>query len=190
MSIRRAGLLWALIVVSLLSLSRRAFPGISSPACPHQVCQKAQPARFNPKAFARQSVLFRKNAEKAWRATHNGDAPFEAGFSIDKDGRPGKVQLSLFATVDAATHLDIASSPSALGTLHVHNRFGKPTPSPEDIHSAEMWGQTIYVESRTGLYAVNPDGRVCHLFNDEDWFSKRELTASASSPWPTALRGR
>lgn len=125
------------------------------------------------KKFAARSAAFRKAAEQAWRATHNGDAAFEAGFSIDRDGQPGKVQLSLFETVNAATHLSISSSTSALGTLHVHNRFGKATPSPEDVQSARTWRQTIYVESRTGLYAIGPDGRVCHLFSDVDWFHKR-----------------
>lgn len=125
------------------------------------------------KKFAARSATFRKAAEQAWRATHNGDAAFEAGFSIDREGQPGKVQLSLFETVNAATHLNIASNASALGTLHVHNRFGKSTPSPEDVQSARTWRQTIYVESRTGLYAIGPDGRVCHLFSDVDWFNKR-----------------
>lgn len=127
------------------------------------------------KAFAERSASFRKAAENAWRAAQNGDAPYEAGFSIDKDGNPGKVQISILATVNAATHLDIASNPSAIGTLHVHNRFGEPTPSPGDIKAAELQGEMVYVESRMGLYVVNPDGTVHHLFSRIDWFSKTRV---------------
>jgi hypothetical protein len=119
------------------------------------------------------SAPFRKAAEQAWRATHNGDAPFEAGFSIENDGHPGKVQLSIFTTVEAATRLTIVSGPSAMGTLHVHNKFGESTPSQEDIKSAKLRGKMVYGESRMGLYSINPDGTVHHLFNRMDWFSKK-----------------
>jgi hypothetical protein len=128
---------------------------------------------LNAKAFAKHSASFRQAAEKAWRATQNGDAPFEAGFWIDAEGRSGKVQLSIFQTVNAATHLSLIASQSALGTLHVHNKFGKSTPSPDDIESAKKWGKPIYVESRTGLYVVNPDGRICHLYTEPDWFDEQ-----------------
>jgi hypothetical protein len=119
------------------------------------------------------SASFRKAAEQAWRSTRNGDAPYEAGFSIDKDGRPGKIQMSMFATVHAKTHLSIASTPTALGTLHVHTKYGEPTPSDDDIKSAKTLHKMIYVESRNGLYAIDPDGNVRHVFADVEWFSKR-----------------
>ena len=150
---------------------------------PHCTTKQGESDPFNAKRFARHSASFRKAAEEAWHAARNGDAPFETGFSIDKDGQPGKVQLSILATADAATHLRIASSSSALGTLHVHNKFGEPTPSPGDIQSARMLGKLLYVESRTGLYSVNPDGTVRHLFNDLDWF-----TEQVWEPTPAAIR--
>jgi hypothetical protein len=67
----------------------------------------------------------------------------------------------IFRIVEAAIHLTIVSRPSAMGALQVHNKFGKPTPSPEDIQS----GEVVYVDSRTGLYSVNPDGAVQYLFS-------------------------
>ena len=119
------------------------------------------------------SAGFRKAAEEAWRATHNGAAPFEAGFSIDKDGRAGQIQLSIFETVNAKTHLRIVSSSTALGSLHVHTKYGEPTPSPADINSAKTLHKVVYVESRKGLYRIDADGNVCHVFDDEDWFDKK-----------------
>ena len=119
------------------------------------------------------STAFRKAAEEAWRATHNGAAPYEAGFSIDKGGRPGKIQFSIFATVNAKTHLSIHSSPTALGTLHVHTKYGEPAPSPGDIQSARTLHQVVYVESRSGLYRIDADGNVCHVFDDQDWFNRK-----------------
>ena len=123
------------------------------------------------RALAECSTSFRKAAESAWRAAQNGDAPYEAGFSIDEDGNPGKVKISILATVDAATHLKISSNFPAIGTLHVHTRFGEPTPSPGDIRAAKLHCEMVFVESRMGLFVVTPDGTVHHLFSRTDWFS-------------------
>jgi hypothetical protein len=97
----------------------------------------ANPSVFNRKILQveqntalEHSATFRKSAKEAWRATHNGSAPYEAGFCIDKDGCPGKIQLSIFATINARIHLRIACTATALGTLHVHNKYGEPNPSP------------------------------------------------------------
>src|SRR5579863_307975 len=137
-----------LLLLSLMPVQMAvAYAPQPSPAtcCTRRAAADLQKARN----FARNSASFRKAAEKAWGATHNGDAPFEAGFAIDKDGQPGKVQLSIFETINAATHLEIASSPSAIGTLHVHNRYGVSTPSPGDIRSAKLLREVVYVESRS-----------------------------------------
>ena len=163
-----------LALVSLLAVPRTAkTSALPSPIRSH--CYSGQPFNglLNPKRLAKHSAPFRKAAEEAWRATHNGDAPFEAGFSINDDGHPGKLQLSLFEAVDAATHLTLVSSTSALGTLHVHNKFGESTPSAADVRSAKSLRKTVFVESRTGLYSINPDGTVFHVFNEADWFSRQ-----------------
>ena len=118
------------------------------------------------------SAAFRKAAEEAWHATCNGDAPYEAGFSIDRDGRPGKIQLSIAAS-NAKNHLSIVSKPTALGSLHVHTQYGEPTPSPHDVESAKALHEWVYVESRMGLYSVDPDGNVRHVFNDVYWFNNK-----------------
>jgi hypothetical protein len=60
-----------------------------------------------------------------------------------------------------------------MGTLLVHNKFGESTPSPGDIKSATLRSKMVYVESRTGLYSVNPDGTIHRLFNRMDWFSEK-----------------
>jgi hypothetical protein len=162
-------------VMGLISVPHTANSGVPahSPSSLHCLNGNSSADAVNVKRFAGRSVPFRKAAEEAWRATQNGDAPFEAGFSINNDGRPGKVQLSLFSTSNAATHLVIASNASALGTLHVHNRFGESTPSTEDIDSAKSLRKTVFVESRTGLYSINPNGQVSHVFPEPDWFTKR-----------------
>lgn len=107
------------------------------------------------------STAFRKAAEDAWRATHNGAAPYEAGFSIEKDKRPGSIQLSILATVNAKTHLSIHSSPTALGTLHVHTKYGEPAPSPGDIQSAKALHKMVYAESRTPDYIASAQTEMC-----------------------------
>ncbi len=170
-TLRKTSLL-GLAVMGLITVQTGIADTHASLSSPH--CCKMQTAAdlLGAKRFAEHSSLFRRAAENAWRATYNGDAPFEAGFSIDRDGRPGKIQLSMFETVSAATHLTIVSNSSAIGSLHVHNRFGQPMPSRGDIRTAELRDQMVYVESRTGLYVVDPDGTVHHLFNRIDWYRK------------------
>jgi hypothetical protein len=119
------------------------------------------------------SPAFRKAARDAWRATQNGTKPYEAGFSIDKDGRPGKIQTSMGAPGDAVHHLKIISNSTAMGTLHVHNKFAAPEPSDDDIKAAKSLHKIVYVASREGLYSVGPDGKVIHVFNRPDWFDEK-----------------
>lgn len=94
-----------LSVMSLISLQ------MAIAVQPAGHCCKNHPPTdmFFAKAFAEHSASFRKAAERAWRDAQNGDAPYEAGFSINRGGNPGKVQPSILATVNAATHLDISS---------------------------------------------------------------------------------
>lgn len=75
----------------------------------------------------------------------------EASLSIGKEDHPEKVQLSILTTVEAAPSLTIVSSPSAVNTLQVHNKFGGSTPSPADIESAKLRGTISYLESGMGL---------------------------------------
>ena len=119
------------------------------------------------------SVAFRKAAKNAWNATRNGTEAIEAGFSIDQYGRPGKIQTSMGDRGDAAHNLKIISSSTAMGTLHVHNKFGVPTPSENDIRAAKTLHKMVYVASQKGLYSVDPDGNVLHVFDGVDWFNKK-----------------
>ena len=118
------------------------------------------------------SVAFRKAARNAWRATWNGTSRYETGFSIDENGRPGELQSSEFASHDALSHVRLISRSNALGTFHIHNNYGNPRPSELDINIAKTTHKMVYVGSRDGLYSVDPDGNVRHLFSDLDWFDK------------------
>jgi len=125
------------------------------------------------RAALEHSGAFKKAAKDAWNATRNGTKAIEAGFSIDQYGRPGKIQTSMGDRGDAAHNLKIISSSTAMGTLHVHNKFGVPTPSENDIKAAKTLRKMVYVASREGLYSVDPDGNVLHVFDGEDWFNKK-----------------
>ena len=118
------------------------------------------------------SAAFRKAARNAWRATWNGTARYETGFSIDEKGRPGELQSSEFATYDALRHVRLVSRSNALGTFHVHNNYGDPRPSELDTNIAKTTHKMVYVGSRDGLYSVDPDGNVRHLFRTVNWFDK------------------
>jgi len=118
------------------------------------------------------SVAFRKAARNAWRATWNGTARYETGFSIDENGRPGGLQSSEFATHDGLSHVRLVSRSKALGTFHIHNNYGDSKPSELDINIAKTTHKMVYVGSRDGLYSVDPDGTVRHLFRTVNWFDK------------------
>ena len=107
------------------------------------------------------SVAFRKAARNAWRATSNGTARYEAGFSIDENGRPGELQISRFQSVDSLNHVNhvrLVSRSNALGTFHIHNNYSYPRPSELDINIAKTTHKMVYVGSRDGLYSVDPEG--------------------------------
>jgi proteasome lid subunit RPN8/RPN11 len=118
------------------------------------------------------SAAFRKAARNAWRATWNGTARYETGFSIDQNGRPGELQSSEFASYDRLSHVAIISKSNALGTFHIHNNYGDPRPSKLDINIAKTTRKIVYVGSRDGLYSVDPNGNVRHLFSSPNWFDK------------------
>lgn len=119
------------------------------------------------------SAPFRKAARDAWKAARNGTARYETGFSIDQNRRPGKLQSSEFAPKDAFNHLRIVSKSSAVGTFHIHTRYGDPRPSEMDINTAKTIRKMVYVASHEGLYSVDPDGNVCHVFNAANWFERK-----------------
>jgi len=98
----------------------------------------------------------------------NGDAPFETEFAIDEEGHPGKLQSSVFARDENTHHLRISFRSTAIGTFHVHNEFGEPKPSPHDIEIAKAKHKIMYVGSRDGLYWVDPDGNVRHVFDSDN----------------------
>jgi hypothetical protein len=118
------------------------------------------------------SVAFRKAARKAWRATWNGSARYETGFSIDETGRPGEVQSSEFASQGGLNHLRLISKSNALGTFHIHNNYGDPRPSELDVNIAKATHKMVYVGSRDGLYSVDPDGNVRQVFSTANWYDK------------------
>jgi hypothetical protein len=138
-------------VGSLASLPRTA-KTMPRGSPPNRHCYTKQPATgpLNAKNFAKHFAPFRRVAEEAWRATRNGDAALEASFSIEKDGHPGKAQLTLFATANTAIHLEIASNTAALGTLHVHNKSGEPPASAGDTKTAENVAQDGLCEIAPG----------------------------------------
>lgn len=107
-----------------------------SSAIPHCYAKQPVTGPLNANKLAKHATNSRRAAEETWRSTQNGDARFDAGFSIDKHGYPGKVQLRQFATMIPASW-KIASNTAALVTLHVHDKFGEPTPSAGDIKAPE-----------------------------------------------------
>jgi hypothetical protein len=121
MSTRRIIAMLSLSAVSPVSVPRTAktMPR-GSPPNPHCCAKQPVTGPLNARRLAKHSATFRRAAKEAWRATQNGHAPFEAGFS---------------------------SNTAALGTLHVHdkweNRYSAPEISrqPECFTRRSLWNR-------------------------------------------------
>jgi len=60
------------------------------------------------------------------------------------------------------------------------NNYGDPRPSELDVTIAKTTDKMVYVGSRDGLYSVDPDGNVRHVFSKINWFDKRSHGAWCS----------
>jgi|SRR5215470_2810514 len=78
------------------------------------------------------------------------------------------------------------------------NNYGDPRPSELDVTIAKTTDKMVYVGSRDGLYSVDPDGNVRHVFSKINWFDKRskakrdksngKLKPTIRSPFRTAFQ--
>jgi hypothetical protein len=119
------------------------------------------------------SAAFRQVANQAWRTSGLGTQPGEAGAYLDAQGQPSKVQWQPEGQSNQAK-MDISVPKSAPYLIHTHPNNKRSDPSPGDIKSAQTANKTIYVTSKSGLYAVDPSGKVSQVFRDGNWASEKK----------------
>jgi hypothetical protein len=131
---------------------------------------------------------FKEAARRAWEEVGYGDLPQEAGFMVSRDGKMSPVQLG--KEIDSketvgATTFKIPPG-SVFATLHTHprpsmNKKWVQQPSPPDIEVAKNLKQNVYVVTASGLWLVEPDGNLVHLFTNNDWMNKKMTRAVAAA---------
>jgi hypothetical protein len=155
----------------------------------------AQNAMEFSQAFRKAAGEARGRVEAARMAGQPGT---EAGFTVNKNGVPSKVQFGS-AGVDekdvlGSLHQTIASDDVA--ALHIHRRGASGLPSGQDIETAKKVRKPIYISGQDGLYQVDAMGKVHQVFDSPDWMNEKSKkappafsgTAAASSPSVKQLR--
>jgi len=120
------------------------------------------------------SAAFREAARKAWEATTGGqDDTTEASFYVDKNGNPGPLtkQVSPAGGVDKVT---IKTTADSMGVVHTHPNQRIQGPSDADIANAKKFKKTMWVVTRSGLYAVDPGGKTTKVFDRSNWMKEKK----------------
>jgi hypothetical protein len=65
-----------------------------------------------------------------------------------------------------------------MASVHSHNPFHQDTPSPQDLDAAKKSKTTVYVVSRSGLWAVAPDGTVSKPYDYPEDIRNKKKKAS------------
>lgn len=116
---------------------------------------------------------FKAKARQAWEKIGNGSSRAESGFWTGATGRsveyPGVTQDE-----SGRGHVREAMAPSALGAAHTHNNSLQSDPSKNDIQQAKNSKKNLWVITRAGLFAIDPEGKVTHVFKDPDWMKARK----------------
>jgi hypothetical protein len=116
---------------------------------------------------------FRKQAQKAWGMVRMNSQPgYEAGFTVDRDGHINPVTAGVEMDPNNRAQqggMKQVVTPDTAETLHIHNRGMGPKPSQADIDVAKKIGRPVYVASISGLFQVDAQGNVKHVFSNPDW---------------------
>jgi hypothetical protein len=140
----------------------------------------AKPARLTIDGALEHNPAFKEAARKAWREADYGDLAQEAGFIVSRAGKMSAVRLGPEIHPSETVGYTAFNIPpdGVFATFHTHPRPSMTRkwiqgPSQVDIEVAKAFRQNVYVVSSVGLWLVEPDGTVLHLFANEDWMKPR-----------------
>jgi hypothetical protein len=123
---------------------------------------------------------FKAAARKAWSWVSHGEFQQEAGFMVDRAGKMSGVQLGkeIGQSETVGSTVFHVSPEGIFANLHTHprpilNKKWVQQPSQADIDVAKDNQQNVYVVTSSGLWQVEPDGTVNHVFATNNWMSKK-----------------
>lgn len=181
------------LVLGFFFAMSSAWGGQSSPAVSTDEAQQITigvrdyaPLAFERKQPAIEGTLehdpaFKEAARKAWEEVDYGDLPQEAGFMVSRDGKKMPVQLGKeIGSTETVGSTTFKIPPGGVfATLHTHPRPSMTKkwvqqPSPPDIDVAKNFKLNVYVLTASGLWLVEPDGNLVHVFTNNDWMGKKK----------------
>ena len=122
------------------------------------------------------SAQFRRSASDAWNAvSKGGNAAAESGYSVEADGGTSNIHTEVHpqtSGIATAQHDKISYQPDDFGINHTHPSSSSDRPSSNDVEAAKKIKKNIWVTSRTGLWNVDPNGKVTQVYDNSDWMTK------------------
>jgi hypothetical protein len=115
------------------------------------------------------SPEFKKLAANMWDKSGRGVQQTEVGTYIDKSGNAGSPTEHSTDSSDHNANIKMNVPNDALAVIHTHPNHSGDRPSQADVGAAVASKKTIYVTSRTGLWAVDPGGKTTQVFSSPLW---------------------
>jgi hypothetical protein len=138
--------------------------GYAHPALDQQLGQQ-QPTKDGAIEY---SPAFKKLAANMWDRSGRGVQQTEVGTYIDKSGNAGNVTEHPTGS-DPNANVKVNVPNDAVGVIHTHPNHSGDRPSPADVQAAKDNKKTVYVTSRTGLWATDPSGKITQIFSNPLW---------------------
>jgi hypothetical protein len=134
----------------------------------------------DPEGVLEKDENFKAAARKAYSAVSYGDLQQESGFTVNNRGQESPVVMGQEIRpneMQGSTKLHFA--PDTFASLHVHpkptmNKNWTQQPSEPDRAVARSTRTATYVVSSTGLWSVQPDGSVQHVFDNSNWMKAKK----------------
>lgn len=105
---------------------------------------------------------FKNAVRKVWAESQNGNIPAEAAALIQNNGK------SIPLPVEPGYKHSMTINQNTFATMHSHpnDREGRPGPDGQDrdVANAKQTHRTFYVVSKSGIWAIAPDGSVTHPY--------------------------
>lgn len=151
-----------------------AFPADTPLAEVHNVLSDYHQPEPTKEGSMEHSAQFKSDAAKAWGSAASGLLKREAAYSIGRDGKAG-IMTTHDTPAGETPNVTMQISPSTMATLHTHPTDSRwsDKPSGNDIEVAKQSHRVVYVVSQSGLWSVDPAGKVEQVFKSPTWMSDK-----------------
>jgi hypothetical protein len=115
------------------------------------------------------SAMLKTNAQSA----QNSGVGLEAGFTVGNNGQPSAITTQRDVSDESRGHMRQYVGPKDFGALHTHDVRHSDTPSTDDQKAARETKKRVFVSSKSGLYEIDAQGGVTHVYKSPSWYSDK-----------------